>query len=108
VPLLSAGLLLFRSRGHGLEVLIGHPGGPFWAHRADGAWSIPKGEYGAIEDSWQAALREFAKELGCLVPPGTPLDLGVAEQRGGKVRTVFALSADLDISRICSNTFTLE
>ncbi len=108
MPVLSAGLLLFRGRGHSLEVLIGHPGGPFWARRDHGAWSIPKGEYAEGEDPWQAARREFAEEIGCPAPPGTWLDLGVAKQPSGKILTVFALGADLDLGLFRSNTFTLE
>ena len=108
MPVLSAGLLLYRGRGPLLEVLIGHPGGPFWARKDDGAWSVPKGEYAPGEDPWQAAQREFTEELGCPVPPGDPLDLGIVKQPSGKVLAVFALGADMDISRFRSNTFTLE
>ena len=108
MPVLSAGLLLFRGGGKCLEVLIGHPGGPFWARRDDGAWSIPKGEYAPGEDPWEAARREFAEELGCPAPSGAALDLGAAKQPSGKVLTVFALGTDLDISGFRSNTFTLE
>jgi len=108
VPVLSAGLLLYRGRGPLLEVLIGHPGGPFWARKDDGAWSIPKGEYDEGDDPWKAAQREFAEELGCPAPPGNPLDLGIVKQPSGKVLTVFAVGADLDVSRFRSNTFTLE
>jgi predicted NUDIX family NTP pyrophosphohydrolase len=108
VPVLSAGLLLHRWAGDRPEVLIGHPGGPFWARKDDGAWSIPKGEYTADEDPWDAAQREFAEELGCPVPDGQRLDLGTAKQPSGKVLTVFGVAADLDVSAFRSNTFTLE
>lgn len=108
MAVLSAGLLLHRDGEHEVEVLIGHPGGPFWVRKDDGAWSIPKGEYAPGEDPWQAARREFAEELGCSVPTGEPVDLGVVKQPSGKILTVFALGADLDISRFRSNTFTLE
>lgn len=108
MPVLSAGLLLYRGRGPLLEVLIGHPGGPFWARKDDGAWSIPKGEYAGDEDPWQAAQREFTEELGCPVPCGDPLDMGIVKQPSGKVLTVFALGADLDVSQFRSNRFTLE
>ncbi len=108
MAVLSAGLLLHRDGEQAVEVLIGHPGGPFWVRKDDGAWSIPKGEYAPGEDPWQAARREFAEELGCPVPTGEPVDLGVAKQPSGKILTVFALGADLDISRFRSNTFTLE
>ena len=109
MPTFSAGLLLYRGgSGHNVEVLIGHPGGPFWAGKDDGAWSIPKGEYTADEDPWAAARREFAEELGCPAPDGPPLALGTAKQPSGKMLTVFALSSDLDVSQFRSNTFTLE
>lgn len=108
MPALSAGLLLYRGGGRATEVLIGHPGGPFWARKDDGAWSIPKGEYAAGEDPWEAAQREFAEELGCPAPDGPRLDLGSAKQPSGKVLTVFAVRADLDLGEFCSNTFTLE
>jgi predicted NUDIX family NTP pyrophosphohydrolase len=108
VPILSAGLLLYRHRGDVLEVLIGHPGGPFWARKDDGAWSIPKGEYGSGEDPWEAARREFAEEVGCPAPDGPRLDLGTIKQPSGKILTVFAVGADLDTGNFRSNTFTLE
>jgi predicted NUDIX family NTP pyrophosphohydrolase len=106
VPKLSAGILLRRAGG--TEVLIGHPGGPFWARRDDGAWSIPKGEYVSGEDPWAAAQREFAEELGCPVPDGPRTSLGAVRQPGGKILTVFLVDADLDVGRFRSNTFTLE
>jgi predicted NUDIX family NTP pyrophosphohydrolase len=108
VPVLSAGLLLYRGRGPLLEVLIGHPGGPFWARKDDGAWSIPKGEYDEGDDPWEAAVREFAEEIGRFPPTGRRIDLGAVRQPSGKVLTVFAVGADLDIGGFCSNTFTLE
>ena len=108
MPALSAGLLLHRGSGAATEVLIGHPGGPFWARKDDGAWSIPKGECDAREDPWEAAQREFAEELGCPAPDGRRLDLGTVKQPSGKMLTVFAVAADLDISGFRSNTFTLE
>ena len=108
MPVLSAGLLLYRHRGDVLEVLIGHPGGPFWARKDDGAWSIPKGEYASGEDPWEAARREFAEEVGCPAPDGPRLDLGTIKQPTGKILTVFAVGADLDTGNFRSNTFTLE
>ncbi len=105
----SAGLLLHRGRGDALEVLLVHPGGPFWARKDDGAWSIPKGEFDAdAEEPWIAARREFAEELGLEVPEGTRTDLGDVKQSGGKVVTAFAVAADLDITETRSNTFDLE
>lgn len=108
MPLLSAGLLLYRHRGDVLEVLIGHPGGPFWARKDEGAWSIPKGEYTSGEDPWEAARREFAEEVGVPAPDGPRLDLGMIKQPSGKMLTVFAVGADLDLGNFRSNTFTLE
>lgn len=108
MPIQSAGLLLHRRVGDAVEVLIGHPGGPFWARKDEGAWSIPKGEYDVGEDPWEAARREFAEELGCAAPDGPRRDLGTFKQPSGKVLTVFAVAADLDISEFRSNTFSLE
>jgi predicted NUDIX family NTP pyrophosphohydrolase len=108
MPTLSAGLLLYRGSAASLEVLIGHPGGPFWVRKDDGAWSIPKGEYTSAEDPWEAAQREFGEELGCAAPDGPRLDLGTAKQPSGKILTVFAVAADLDVDGVRSNTFTLE
>ncbi|MET0788425.1 MAG: NUDIX domain-containing protein [Cellulomonas sp.] len=98
----SAGILLFR-RTAGLEVLLGHMGGPFWARKDAGAWSIPKGEPSPGEDPWTTALREFAEELGVPAPAGSPVPLGEVTQSGGKVVTAWALEGDLDVSSIASN-----
>lgn len=108
VPGLSAGILLHRKRDGAVEVLIGHPGGPFWAAKDDGAWTIPKGGYNPGEDPWKAAQREFAEEVGCPVPHGPRTDLGSCTQPGGKLLTVFAVHADLDITDARSNTFTIQ
>lgn len=109
----SAGLLLYRlssagSIAAGLQVLLVHPGGPVWARRDDGAWSIPKGELGADEDPLAAARREFAEELGTVAPAGEELDLGEVRQRSGKLVRAWALAGDLDVTEIRSNTFPLE
>lgn len=104
----SAGILLHRRRSGGIEVLLVHPGGPFWARRDDGAWSIPKGEYAAGEDPLAAARREFEEELGTPPPAGLLDDLGEIRQRGGKLVRAFALEGDLDAETITSNTFALE
>src|SRR3954468_15129948 len=80
----SAGVLAYRHAEHGLEVLLVHPGGPFWRNKDDGAWSIPKGELGASEDPEQAARREFAEELGAAAAIGSLRPLGEIRQRGGK------------------------
>ena len=107
---MSAGLLLYRvSAGPGTpEVLLAHPGGPFWARKDTGAWSVPKGEYGHGEDPLAAAYREFEEELGMAPPPGTPCALGEVRQAGGKRVVVWALEGDLDVSQAVSNTFELE
>ena len=108
MPKLSAGLLLYRVRDGFVEVLIAHPGGPFWARKDEGAWSIPKGEYTDDEDAWVAAQREFAEEIGLPVPSGPRIDLGALKQPSGKVITAFAVRGDLDITEARSNTFELE
>lgn len=105
---LSAGVMLYRTCDGVVEVLIAHPGGPFWARKDDGAWSIPKGEYTDGEDPWAAAQREFAEELGLAVPGGSRIDLGQLKQSGGKVVTAFAVHSDLDVTDARSNTFELE
>ena len=85
-----------------------HPGGPLWARRDAGVWSIPKGEYGEDEDPLQAARREFAEELGSPAPDGEPLALGEIRQKSGKWVIAWALAGDLDAERITSNTFTMQ
>lgn len=105
----SAGLLLHRVRDGRREVLLGHMGGPYWARKDEGAWSIPKGEHTADEDPLAAARREFAEELGAPAPADVHLEpLGPARQRGGKVVTVWAAEADFDTSAVVSNTFEME
>jgi predicted NUDIX family NTP pyrophosphohydrolase len=108
MPRTSAGLLLYRRRGSGVEVLIGHMGGPFWARKDDAAWSVPKGEYGPDEQVFDVALREFEEELGTPVPADDFLPLGDVRQSGGKVLTVWAAEGDLDADATTSNTFELE
>jgi predicted NUDIX family NTP pyrophosphohydrolase len=100
--------VLFRRAQGALEVLLVHPGGPFWTRRDAGAWSIPKGEYAPGEDPFEAARREFEEELGAPPPEGRALDLGEIKQRGGKLVCAWAIEGDLDASGIKSNTFTLE
>jgi predicted NUDIX family NTP pyrophosphohydrolase len=108
MPKLSAGLLLYRITDGSVEVLIGHPGGPFWAKKDDGAWSIPKGEYTDGEDPWAAARREFEEELGKPAPDGPRIDFPPLKQPSGKIITAFAVRGDLDLEGTMSNTFTLE
>jgi predicted NUDIX family NTP pyrophosphohydrolase len=104
----SAGLLLYRRGADGLEVLLVHPGGPFWTRRDLGAWSIPKGEYADEEDALAAARREFAEELGAPPPEGEMLDLGEIRQKSGKLVHAWALAGDLDVERVQSNQFEME
>ena len=105
----SAGIVLYRRSGGRLEVLLGHMGGPFWARKDAGAWSIPKGEYGADEDPFAAACREFREELGMPVPEGaTFVDLGEVRQAGGKTVRAWAVAGDLDPASVVSNTFEME
>jgi predicted NUDIX family NTP pyrophosphohydrolase len=104
----SAGILLHRTRGRAREVLLVHPGGPLWARRDAGAWSIPKGEYGSGEEPLAAARREFEEELGTPPPVGPVEDLGEVRQKSGKVVRAWALAGDLDVETIESNTFELQ
>lgn len=100
----SAGILLYRRRDDTVEVLLVHPGGPMWAKRDAGAWSIPKGEYETGEEPLAAARREFAEEIGSAAPDGDPIDLGEVRQRSGKLVRAWALAGDLDARAIVSNT----
>ena len=104
----SAGILLYRLRGGGPEVLLVHPGGPFWARRDAGVWSIPKGEYEDGDDPLACALREFEEETGSTPPPGELVELDDVKQKGGKVVTAWAAEGDLDADAVRSNTFTME
>jgi predicted NUDIX family NTP pyrophosphohydrolase len=108
MPRTSAGILLHRLGPTGREVLLGHMGGPFWASKDAGAWSIPKGEYGPGEDPFAVACREFEEELGAPVPAVEFVPLGELRSAAGKVLTVFAAQGDLDASACVSNTFELE
>src|SRR5262245_11543921 len=104
----SAGILMYRRSSAGIELLLAHPGGPFWAGKDQGAWSIPKGEYGEDEDALIAAKREFAEELGS-PPPSRPfLDLGAIKQPSRKVIAAFAVEGDFDPATLASNRFQLE
>ncbi|OBF35891.1 NUDIX hydrolase [Mycobacterium sp. ACS1612] len=108
MPKLSAGILLYRITDAGVEVLIGHPGGPFWARKDEGAWSIPKGEYVEGEDPWTVAQREFEEELGKKPPDGPRIEFAPIKQPSGKMITAFAVRGDLDLEGTFSNTFDLE
>jgi predicted NUDIX family NTP pyrophosphohydrolase len=102
----SAGLLLFRRVGRQPEVFLAHPGGPFWKKKDEGAWSIPKGEYGETEDPLSAAKREFVEEIGWS-PSGNFVPLGEVRQPGGKVVTAWAVEGDFDTALVRSNTFSM-
>ena len=110
----SAGVLLWKRDRAGLCVLLVHPGGPFWAKKDDGAWSIPKGEFGEGERALATARRELREELGAAA--ATLYDrsdaafapLGEIKQKGGKLVTAFALEADFDVTKLASNSFELE
>ncbi|MFC8432570.1 NUDIX domain-containing protein [Streptomyces sp. NPDC057253] len=105
----SAGLLLFRHTENGLEVLLGHMGGPFFARRDAGAWSVPKGEYEpGSESAWDAARREFQEELGLPPPDGEAVPLGEVRQTNGKVVTAWAIEADLDPATVVPGVFSME
>jgi len=107
MPTPSAGLLPYRLRDTHLELLLVHPGGPFWARKDLGAWSIAKGEFEPSEDALAAARREFEEETGC-TPEGPFHPLGSVRQSGGKVVTAWAVELDWDPSLLKSNTFALE
>ena len=108
MPKTSAALLLYRHGGDGIEVLIAHMGGPFWARKDAGAWSIPKGEFTDGEEPLAAARREFAEEMGSPPPDGEVVQLGTVKQSGGKSVTTFAVEGDFDLDGFRSNTFELE
>jgi predicted NUDIX family NTP pyrophosphohydrolase len=103
----SAGILLYRQGGKGIEVLLGHPGGPYWARKDEGAWMVPKGALEPGEKPLDAALREFAEEVGP-VPPGKPVRLRTVRQNGGKLVEVFALEGEFNPDTLASNEFELE
>src|SRR5579872_1191754 len=103
----SAGIVAFRRKGGVIEVLLVHPGGPFWRDMDEGAWSIPKGEYVAGENAEEVARREFREELGVELTTNL-FPLGEVRQRGGKIVTAFAVETDLDAARIQRNSFEIE
>jgi len=104
----SAGILLYRGSPQRLELLLVHPGGPFWARKDLGAWSIPKGEYAEGEDPLAVAKREFAEELGSPPPLGAFLPIGELVQPSRKIVNAFALEGDFDPATLTSNRFELE
>jgi predicted NUDIX family NTP pyrophosphohydrolase len=109
MPKRSAGLLVYRLVESEPEVLLVHPGGPYWAKKDDGSWSLPKGEYDPDEDPLEVAIREFREELGVDAPEGQePTYLGEVRQPGGKLVRAWALPGNLDVKAVRSNTFAME
>jgi predicted NUDIX family NTP pyrophosphohydrolase len=114
MPKTSAGVMMWKRAGGSLQVLLVHPGGPFWRNKDLGAWSLPKGEYDGAEDALAAARRELVEELGPSVAPAAAssdeafVALGEVTQKGGKIVTAFALQGDFDVSELASNTFEIE
>jgi predicted NUDIX family NTP pyrophosphohydrolase len=106
----SAGILVFRRNGSGVEVLLAHPGGPYWARRDDGAWSIPKGELEDGEEPLACALRELDEELGpeCALGKDEPIELGSIRQKAGKVVEAWAVEGRFDPAALISSTFSIE
>jgi len=104
----SAGIVLFRRASTGLEVLVGHMGGPYWEGKDEAAWSFPKGLLEDGEDAPAAARREFAEELGLPVPDGPLIDLGEAQQGSGKVVNLWAVEGDLDVAAVVPGAFDME
>jgi predicted NUDIX family NTP pyrophosphohydrolase len=109
MPKRSAGLLVYRRVEGEPEVLLVHPGGPYWAKKDVGAWSLPKGEYEPAEDPFEVAIREFEEELGIEPPEAKePTFLGEVRQPGGKLVSAWAVEGEVDVSDVRSNTFTME
>jgi predicted NUDIX family NTP pyrophosphohydrolase len=108
LPKQAAGILLYRTGPGGLEVLLAHPGGPLWARKDLGAWTLPKGQFDDSEPPLTAARREFEEELGSPAPSGHIVELGTIRQNSGKVVYAFAIEADFDVSTVSSNLFELE
>jgi predicted NUDIX family NTP pyrophosphohydrolase len=108
MPKRSAGILLYRGRGPALRLLLVHPGGPFWAKKDQGAWSIPKGEHEEGDVPLAVARREFHEELGELAPAGAAIELGELVQPSRKVITAYGIEGEFDPSRLKSNLFEIE
>jgi predicted NUDIX family NTP pyrophosphohydrolase len=107
MPRISAGLLMYRFHEYELQVLLAHPGGPFFANKDEGSWTIPKGEIEPGEDTIEAAKREFQEETG-IVPTGSFIALSPIQQKGGKIVHAWAFEGDCDPTAVVSNTFTME
>jgi predicted NUDIX family NTP pyrophosphohydrolase len=108
MPKQSAGLLLYRLKDGVTEILLGHPGGPFWARKDAGSWSIPKGEYQPDEEPLAAARREFAEETGHAAPDGPVVGLGQVRQGSGKIVTAFAVAGDFDPAKLDPGLIEIE
>jgi len=108
MPKKSAGLLLYHDSGSGIEVLLAHPGGPFWRNKDEGSWTIPKGEFDDDEDPFAAARREFHEELGSAAPGGDYLELKPIKQKNGKMVYAWAIAGEFDPATLRSNTFSCE
>jgi predicted NUDIX family NTP pyrophosphohydrolase len=106
MPKRSAGVLLFRRQGSDFEVLLAHPGGPLWKNKDDGAWSVPKGEYGQDQDPLDAAKRELMEETG-VIAEGEFIPLGEIRQSGGKLVKAWAVEGDFEAASMRSNTFSM-
>ncbi|QUH02764.1 NUDIX domain-containing protein [Saccharopolyspora erythraea] len=104
----SAGVVLYRVRDDELEVLLVHPGGPFWKNKDEGAWSIPKGEYEEGDDPRAAAIRELCEETGLVLSDEELIELGTVRQKSGKVVVAWAAEGDFDVSRLTSNEFEMQ
>lgn len=104
----SAGLLLYKVANDTIQVLLAHPGGPFWAKKDAGAWSIPKGEFEEGEEPLEAARREFSEELGSPAPKGECVYLGAIKQPSGKIVHAWALESEFNVHHLKSNTATIE
>jgi predicted NUDIX family NTP pyrophosphohydrolase len=104
----SAGIVLYHRSQQGLEVLLVHPGGPFWKNKDEGAWSIPKGEYGEGEDPLSVAKREFREEIGVDLPAGECIPLKPVKTKSGKVISAWCIRAFLNVDQVRSNEFELE
>ncbi|HHN65549.1 MAG TPA: NUDIX domain-containing protein [Nitrospirae bacterium] len=108
MPKISAGILLYRKRDKNLEVFLVHPGGPLWAKKDEGVWSIPKGLIEEGEDLLQAAIREFEEETGFKIKAKKVIPLKPVKQKGGKIVHAFAIEGDCDPEKLRSNTFSME
>lgn len=108
MPKKSAGVLLYRRSKAGIEVLLVHPGGPFWRNKDEGAWTIPKGEFGDDEDPLEAAKREFKEETGAEAPDGKLIPLSPIKQKNGKIVHAWAVEGDFDPATLKSNVFETE